>query len=85
MASTPICPLKETHGGKFSSSLLAAGAPNLTSALASPAAGMLAISQTPLTAQAKLDTNLPPHWPREGQRLPMVTQEIRTPTDLEDS
>ena len=70
MAATQRCPLKETHGRKFSLSELAAGCPNLTSA-----AGMLAISQTPLIAQAGLETYLSPRWPREGQRLPMVTQE----------
>lgn len=83
MATTQNCPLKKTHGGKFSSSALEAGSPNLTSALASPVAGMLAISQTLLTAQAGLDTDLPPQWPREGRRWPIITQEIRT--DLEDS
>lgn len=70
MPTTQNCPLKETHGGKIFLSVLVAGSPNLISA-----AGSLAISQTPLTAQAGLDTYPSPYWPREGQRLPMVTQE----------
>lgn len=70
MAATQHCPLKETHGGKFSVSQLVAGSPNLAST-----AGILAVSQTPLIAQAGLGTYLSPHWPREGQRLPVVTRE----------